>query len=276
MIRTLGHLALWPTLYTIGVLLLLGMLTSGEVPDWAAFCFVGFCAQGCYLLDRVKAADSRLDPADLIAQPQRYTFLHKHTVPVRVLVVVDLVLAIVAGMILNPLLVWIPPAALVGVHLYAGRSAGSSRPRPKDLPGLKAVFIAGAHLSLGIAALIGERGIAIVEPSETSLIVAMAVGVIIFGDALLCDLDDQESDKLFRTQSIPVLIGRNGSWALAVGAHAAGLCMLMLGVGWTPAIGIFAGGLLLSDALFTMLSKQRDAVDARLLVLVLLLVLASG
>ncbi|MBL4591762.1 MAG: hypothetical protein JKY96_07360 [Phycisphaerales bacterium] len=275
-IRIPGHLALWPTLYTLGVLILAEKLIMATTPQWAPLCFVAFCAHGCYLLDRVKTSDARLDPADLLAQPKRYEFIHKHTRILRPIILLDLVLAIAASIVFNPMLAWVPLAALWGVHLYAGRRPDPSRPRLKDLPALKAFFIAGAHLALALATILGEHGYGSLADSSGLFFTVLAMGAIVFGDAVLCDLDDQQSDEQFQTRSIPVLVGHKSAWLLAIGSHVLALSLLMLSVGWTPALSIVGGTLLFTNGVFTLLRRQRDAVDARLLVLAVFFVALSN
>ncbi len=271
-IRTLGHLALWPTLYAVGVLVLTDWFFTNTTPQWAAVCFVAFCAHGCYLLDRVKISDTRLDPADQLAQPTRYQFLISHARIMRLMILADLALATIAAAIFAPVLAWIPATALWCVHLYAGRASDVTNPRLKDFPAIKAFFIAGGHGALALAATLGEHGFHTHQIPLAAWISLIGIGAIVFGDAVLCDLDDHDTDQQFATKSLPVLFGSNGAWWIAIAAHALGVMVIGALNGWVLGLGVFGSVLLMTDGLFRIFPRQRDAVDARLLPLVILLV----
>jgi len=268
-IRVLGHLAFWPAFYSIGVLSVTMHLLHGSAPGWRAYLFVGLCGHACYLLDRVKASDARLDPADALAQPERYRFLAAHTRPIRWVIALDLLACLLIGWMITPYLLPIPLIAAACVLLYAGRPPEPRRPRIKDLPALKAILIAGAHTALAGATTLAFMGTHLAELDRGVLLLAI-VWTIVFADAVLCDLDDQGADQAYATKSMPVLIGRSPAWALALLAHlGAGIALITLYHG-SPGSIILACGLVLSDCLFTRMTHQRDAVDARLLPLVIL------
>jgi hypothetical protein len=275
LIRSLGHLALWPTLYTIGVLVLTDWFYARSIPPWTAICFVSLCAHGCYLLDRIKISDARLDPADKLAQPHRYAFVSRHAKLLRLIALTDLILAMGAAMLLTMWLIWIPAVAMGCVHLYAGRVPDAAHPRLKDYPVIKAFFIAGGHMALALAASIVSHGLDLQHYALALWITLLGVGAIVFSDAVLCDLDDLYTDQQYGTKSIPVLFGEHSAWQIVIVSHAAGCALLGVMLGWSVAIGLLAAGLLVSDTLLRLMQRQRDFVDARLLPLAVLVVLVS-
>ncbi|MCA9303354.1 MAG: UbiA family prenyltransferase [Phycisphaerales bacterium] len=240
--------------------------------DWRACLFVGLCAHGCYLLDRVKASDNRLDPADALAQPARFSFLSKHATLLRLLIVLGFMLNTAVGGWISPWLIPIPPLALGCVFFYAGRPPLADRPRIKDLPAVKAILIAGAHTALATATTLATIGT--LEPirSPAVLIPLAIIGTLVFADAILCDLDDHDADRAYNTQSIPVLLGRSPAWRLSMLAHLIAICTLMIHDRFTIGSLGFGFGIVATNLAFMRLRRQRDAVDARLLPLALLLV----
>lgn len=272
MIRKLGHLALWPVFYTVGVLVLMLDLLGDDSADWRRYLFVGFCAHSCYLLDRIKVSDARLDPSDAAAQPDRYRFITKHTSTLRTLVVLDVLIAtLIASQIWMPLLP-VPLIGVICVHLYAGRPAAPDNPRIKDFPALKGIVIAGAHTALAYATAVGGTGSIDTLAETTAVLSLLIVATMILADAVLCDLDDLRADRAYATKSVPVLIGRSSAWRLALIAHlGAGIGLIVLESRSAGAI-VFVTGIIVSDVLFVFVERQRDWVDARLLLLALLLV----
>lgn len=272
MISSLGHLALWPVFYTVGVLVLAMDLLAARTVDWRACLFVGLCAHGCYLLDRVKASDARLDPADEIAQPERYRFLRSRTMDLRSLIVLDLLIATALAFLIWEPLIPIPLIGAICVHFYAGRPASAHRPRLKDLPAIKGVMIAGAHTALAAATVIGITGSMRTFSDARSLLSLAIMFLIVYADAVLCDLDDHDADRAFSTKSMPVLIGRSPAWILAFTVHLfAGIVLIIHDHGSVGSI-LFACGVVATDAMLTRVKRQRDWVDARLLPLAILLV----
>lgn len=271
-IRSLGHLAIWPVFYTVGVLVLAMDLLAARTVDWRACLFVGLCAHGCYLLDRIKASDARLDPADAIAQPERYGFLRTRSMGLRSLIVLDLLIASVLAFLIWEPLVPVPLIGAVCVHLYAGRPASAERPRLKDLPAVKGIMIAVAHTALAAATVIGITDSMRTFSEPTTLLSLAIVCLIVFADAVLCDLDDHDADRAFSTMSMPVLMGTSPAWILAFSVHLiAGIVLIIHDHGSVGSI-LFACGVVAADALLTRVERQRDWVDARLLPLAILLI----
>lgn len=269
----LSHLALWPACYTPGVYLLSVLALETDPPGAATVGYLLLVGHACYLLDRVKLSDSRQDPADAVALPERAMLYAQRARVFRWVLTLELLAAIVLGAGISPLLGLLPIGAVLGVHLYAGRGASPGRPRFKDLPSLKSFFIATAYLALVIAVLWGNALHPFGEPDARVGVALAGLWLIVCGDAILCDLDDRPSDAFYGTRSLPVLLGHGDAWIVAQLMLMTGIALiviphpdpyLMLGVGLA---------LWLSTLPTLHMKNRRDLVDARLLPVVLLALL---
>lgn len=269
----LSYLAIWPACYTLGVYLLALLTIDRPMPSWLTTAYLLLVAHACYLLDRVKLSDDRQDPADAIALPARALLFAEHASTVRVLLAVELLTAMVMGYLISPLLSLIPLGALIGVQLYAGRAASPGRPRFKDLPALKSFFISSAHIALVVAVLWGNNHNLIEHPRQVVVLSVVGLWLIVSADAILCDIDDHDSDALYGTRSLPVLLGNARAWILAE-------LMLLLGCGMLitrtqkPIDLLLVSLAIFASTLTTRSMKnRRDLIDARLLPIVLLAML---
>ena len=261
----LSALAVWPACYTLGVYLVATLALELETPSGSTVAFLLLIAHICYLLDRVKLSDSRQDPADAIALPQRALLFAERSRLLRMLLIAEAILASIVGWWISTILVLIPLGALFGVHLYAGRAASPGAPRLKDLPALKSFFISSAHIALVVAVLWGNDHNLIEHPRARVLLSIAGLWLVVSADAILCDIDDAQSDALYATLSLPVLLGKARSWALAI-------FMLLIGSGLLfsinvhdRAILICVIGLTLSAGATLNMKNRRDLIDARLL-----------
>lgn len=261
-----GYLAIWPTGYALGVFVLLAWLLTRSLPPIDPVVYILLCAHSCYLLDRVKVADHRQDPADALALPNRAMLFARFAKPIRVLVLAELMGASLAGFLLHPLLAIIPLCALGFVHLYAGRQANANSPRLKDLPALKALFIASGHIALSSAVLWASDHDLPMNLTLHDLFAILGLWSVIVGDAILCDIDDHDTDKLYSTQSLAVMFGSRVAWGVALGLITLGSVLVALNA--LPLAGLGAT-LIISTALTHKNTNHRDLVDARLLVIVL-------
>jgi len=267
--RALGYLAIWPALYALGVLVLLAELLVGIFPAPDSIVYILLTAQSCYLLDRVKVSDHRQDPADALALPDRAMLFSRFAKPIRVLVLVECLAGAAVGWMIHPLLAPIPIVALGVVHLYAGRSATPSTPRLKDLPALKAFMIASGHLALGGAVVWGNHHELVENLQPANIAAAIGVWFIVAGDAVLCDIDDHETDRIYATKSLAVLFGPRSAWISALVFLVLGSGLMILGHA-QHAVSIAIGVTLIASTALTMKNtNHRDFVDARLLVIVL-------
>jgi 4-hydroxybenzoate polyprenyltransferase len=265
----LSHLALYPAAYTLGVYLLTVLSLNLRSPQWTTISFILIVAHACYLLDRVKLSDSRQDPADALALPDRALFFASHSTPLRVVCVVELIVSSVLGYLILPALALIPILSLIGVFVYAGRGAAPSKPRFKDLPTLKSIFIASAHLALAVGVAWSDNPSLIDHPRAHLVWILTGVWLIVCADAIICDLDDMDSDALYATRSLPVLIGSAGAWRSALAMLLiGGVCLLMP---QTFALHQFCVSVMvvLSAIPTIRRNNRRDLIDARLLLIVL-------
>ncbi len=261
----LGYLAIWPALYALGVFVLTWHLLGEGKPNARSALYVLLCAHSCYLLDRVKIADHRQDPADALALPKRAALFARWSCPIRTLILAELLGATIAGYSIHPLLAPIPLIALGVVHFYAGRRPSPSSPRLKDLPAMKAFFIASGHLALSIAVLWSNQHDLLATLRPTHIAAAFGTWLIVAGDAALCDIDDHHADLIYRTESLSVMLGQRSAWRIALGLIVLGSALIattpeMLGLGAT---------LIITTLITQKNTNHRDFVDARLLPIVL-------
>lgn len=264
-----SHLALYPALYTLGVYLLATTALGFALPSMETAGLLLLLAHTCYLLDRVKISDARLDPADAMALPDRAAFFARHARQLRVCLWIELLLATTLALAVNPWLGPLPSAAMLGVYLYAGRGASPERPRPKDLPALKSALIACAHIALVVTLLWSNGhppGALAHAPAKW---VICSLWLIVCADAILCDLDDLPSDAAFRTRSLPVLIGLRGAWGVSVGMLTLAGVLLSVSSADRPRAAAIGSGLLLTGLVSLRHKNRRDLIDARLPVVVL-------
>lgn len=265
--RNAGYLAIWPAGYALGVFMLAGELLTNSFPTTLSIVYILLCAHSCYLLDRVKIADHRQDPADAIALPDRAMLFARFAKPIRALITIELVTGAYAGWLIHPLLSLIPIAALFVVHLYAGRAATPSSPRLKDLPAIKAFMIASGHLSLCIAVVWANEHELLADLHLLEIIAIVGVWMIVVGDAILCDIDDHDADMMYSTKSMAVLFGSRAAWLCAIGFITIGA--VLIGFNQPSMIGIGAT-LIITTWVTYKNTNHRDFVDARLLPIVLI------
>lgn len=257
-----GDWAVWAGLYATGVLGLLSWLGDQRPPP-VGWLFVFLCAQAGYLFDRVKISRSRMDPADAVAQPDRFLALLRHHRAVRTLIVVELLCASAVGWWIWSPLALVPAGVAAVIDWYAGRPADPTRPRPKDRAAAKGLFITAGHICLAIGPLVSARA----GPLWGRLAAgAMVVALVIFADAVLCDLDDRHADAGYGTMSIPVLAGPRAAWLTAGAAYAFAAVAAFLVVPPVQAT-CFAALLLASAVVARLLPRRRDFIDARLAVI---------
>lgn len=273
LLALLSYMAIWPACYTLGVYLLAVLAIDRPKPSWQTTMYLLLVAHACYLLDRVKLSDDRQDPADAIALPDRALLFAEHAPKVRVLLVLELLSAMVMGYLISPLLALIPFGALLGVQLYAGRAASPGRPRFKDLPALKSFFISSAHIALVIAVLWGNNHNLIEHPRQVVVLSILGLWLIVSADAIMCDIDDHDSDALYGTRSLPVLLGNAHAWVFAESMLLVG-CGLLIARTHQPIELLLVSLAIFASTLTTRTMKnRRDLIDARLLPIVLLAML---
>ena len=274
-LAALSHLALWAGLYVAAGVVYAAQVAgvwASEGVWWRVVAVAGLTAAGVYLLDRVKARDAWLDPADREAHPARFEFLAGRSGWVRGLMVALLAAAVPLGWTLTGWVAAGVAAAVAGVWVYAGRPRGR-RARVKDVLLLKNGFVAGgiagfAGLMVVIAAGGGGPGAWWAWAVAHAGVVLIACGTLaarVFADAALCDLDDERSDRAHGTVTLPTVLGRRSAWLTAMT-----LRLLVAGVLWFTAGGQTAPR---AWAVVTVVStvglwlwqpsRLRDLVDAR-------------
>lgn len=274
-VRALGDFAVWPGLYAIGCLWLYAWLVDANPPGEAAT-FVFLTSQGAYLLDRVKVRRSGLDPADQVANPARYRAIAKQEMSVRWVAFAEIAGASVVGWTIAGRMAAVPILAGLGVWWYAGRPAGIGPPRPKDWPVSKAGLVAAGHTALAVVSVGGARHLGQAE-TRASLIWALAglgLGALVASDAVLCDLDDLSADRAFHTRTLPVQFGSSTAWTAA--ASSAGLAA-GVGVALRPIgqAGLFFALVAVSLAIAAWLDRKKDFIDARMLLVGAVCLLAA-
>ncbi len=285
-----GHLAIWASAYSVGVAIILGEFLNRPI-GFLELAYVALCAHSGYLFDRIKFRDADLDPADLMADPRRHLFLRQFTKPLRILMVTEWIGAMAIGSLISPILGILVLGGIVAGYLYSGwrpvtnTTGGHGHGRLKDLPGLKAGLVGCSVVGLGLAAIFGaelplggadfwDRWMKLF--GETPWIIVVGVLVMVCGDAVICDLDDRESDGKYFTQSLPVMIGMRPAALVAAGLLVAGGLLVVVDAGDEVRMRALFGAMVAVSGIGIMRQqKRRDWIDGRMLIVVLSVMLAG-
>jgi hypothetical protein len=268
-----GHLAVWLGLYFTSVYVA-GVLVLGRRASMTAV-LACFCAGiGLYLLDRVKARDAWLDPADGIAQPERFQFLLARRTPVRVVAWIALLCGTLAAASIDLRNLLLPPIGIGGVLLYSSvRGRGA---RLKDVLVIKNLL---PGLAIGSLAVVFAWQSPPLFTTTLSMwwtaVVLVGLVLMVTADAMLCDLDDAATDAAHRTRTMPTALGPRATWIAALALHVvAGGAVMWAGaaIGTRSSAGFIAvGNGVVTLGLFqTKPAKVRDLVDLKLPVVVAL------
>ncbi|MEZ6242888.1 MAG: hypothetical protein R3B57_07565 [Phycisphaerales bacterium] len=232
-------------------------------------------AHGIFLLDRVKPRASMLDPADAASAPRRDALMRKHGRLLRAVVVFDvLVGAIVTGVWVSWISALAIPGGVIGVLAYAGRPPGTRGiGRLKDLPIIKNLGVAVSLVALALAMTLPAIGWSLADAWP----LALGGVLLVLGDAILCDLDDEAADEAFGAETLPVTLGRGPTIAIAtllIVAGSAGLALLERGGGAGERLTWGVGPSLSAAAIVAFSpGRVKSLVDVRLAVIA---VLAGG
>ena len=267
-----GYFAIWPAMYALGVLLLAGHALAMPSPAPITIAYILICAHSCYLLDRVKIADHRQDPADALALPERAMLFAQFAKPIRALLLGELIVCTLIGIAIHLILGLIPIAALSVVHFYAGRGATPASPRLKDLPAVKAFVIASGHLALVLVILWSNEHDMLKSLDWLGLLAIIGIWMIVVGDAILCDIDDHDADLVYSTKSLAVMLGARSAWWSAIGFITIGSIAMTIAAPSMLWIGVI---LIITTMITRNNSNHRDFVDARLLPIVLISILLA-
>jgi 4-hydroxybenzoate polyprenyltransferase len=165
--------------------------------------------------------------------------------------------------------------SVAAVVVYAGLSRGGGRRRVKDILIVKNAVVSaglvGLAISLVLLAAPRERGLAAIVEAAREHWAALAVVtthllIRVFADAVLCDLDDEESDRAHGTDTIPTRLRRPKAWWVAGTLRILSAMMLLAWTGgptaarvaWAAAICAGTAGLAAWNP-----RRVRDLVDAR-------------
>lgn len=283
MIGAFAHLAFWAAAYvTAGVVCAAQLLGVAHHLAPAALLYAWSTALFAYLLDRVKVRDAWMDPADRLAHPKRYAYLHEHRHAARWIMLGAAGVSLLTGWVLHPIAAAGTVATVLGVLAYAGRprTAGAG-PRIKDRFIVKNLFVGVgiAGFAVLIASLVAvDRAQDAGAESVAHLVKRLANAPLgpaltfayltlrVYADAVLCDIDDEEADRVHDTRTLPTRFGGERAWVAAMWLRLALAASLLC---W-PA-GPFAARVawaVVSAAGTVMLrwwrpQKVRDLVDAR-------------
>lgn len=255
MVAVLGHLGVWAGLYALAAFMcfsqLAGLPAGAPLPRWEAMLCVFLTATGVYSLDRVKMSSRWLDPADVLAQPERYRFLTPRSVRVRVMAAVVLVAAALVGYTFHPLAAALVALSALGTVIYAPMPRRRTA-RIKDRLWLKNLYVAiGMTLFCALVAMLARpeasvRGLPeFALNSWAALVLSFAaVGFRILFDAALCDIDDEPTDRRFGTDTFATRLGGKPVWhwagfgrlAIAAGLVVARPLPVTARIGWAAAM----------------------------------------
>ncbi len=293
-IHTLGYAAVWTGLYVAASVLLAIHTSTHRLPTetWLAILAAYLCGQSVYLLDRAKLRDAWLDEADRQAHPQRFGFIHRHRRRLRALIVIEGLAAAGLLWLLHPVLALLVPAAYVGVVVYAGLPRTSWVPpgarRIKDLLIVKNLAVAGSITAFAMLLAL------VVAGDEAGRFAwwrwswpAAFLLLHVLADSMLCDIDDIDADRRFGTQTLAwrrsAQFVRSFAIVLAFAVAIATLMFLWLffeelgakTLGTRRVIWAFAMAATSIALAFVPIGSLRDAVDSRLQIVALFVILVA-
>lgn len=210
----LGWIGAYMALYGGAIVAAAWLLVHGEI-NWTIASLAATLTMSVYLLDRVKPHDRLRDPADAIAHPTRDAFVRRHLVALRILCLLLAAAVIVTGSLVHWAMPVIAIGALFGVLVYGSipRTQRVQR-RPKDVLIVKNLAVACAFSSMTMAMLWSQG---LMPTAALPAVGAVAfIGLHIFTDAMLCDIDDARADAQFGTSTIVNQINADGTWQLAL------------------------------------------------------------
>ncbi len=254
--RIAGYAGLTTAAYIAATCAAHGWLATGTV-ELRAVGVALLAAWGTVLLDRVKATDALLDPADAIAAPERQRWIRAHRRALRGLVVATGLAAAGLAWTMTPLAALLAPSAWAGVVAYAPRPADRGR-RPKDVFLLKNAIVAASIVGLAVVLERLARGAPVAPRAEMASAVFLAL--VVFGDAALCDLDDVRGDRASRTATLPTRLGTGWTVAVALALRTAGWAVLVATLpGRVPWTLLVLPSVLVAAA--ARARRRRDVVD---------------
>jgi len=196
----LGWIGVYMALYGGAIIAGAWLLVHGEV-NWTIASLAATLTMSVYVLDRVKPHDRLRDPADAIAHPTRDAFVRRHLIPLRILCLLMAAGVVVTGSFVHWAMPVIAVGALAGVLVYGSIPRTQRlRRRPKDMLIIKNLAVAGAFGSMTMA-MLWSQGLMPTAALPAVGVVAF-MGLHIFTDAMLCDIDDARADAQFGTSTI--------------------------------------------------------------------------
>ncbi len=260
-----GHLAVWAGFYAGGCVLFIEAVVGGPI-RWRPVAIATLLTMGTYLLDRVGPWPALPDRGDMASVPHRVRFLRRRVPGVRWLAMALLVAALAVALAEGPLAAITVPAAVLGMMAYAH---APGRHRLKDRLLVKNVSVAVSMAALSTVLVAFPRWSAAWEAIRWAplAIASAAVLLHVCAGAMLCDLDDAQSDARQGTRTLPNTIGAEKTWrcAEALTAAAGGFLLLAVALEIVPAgSGTALAGLPFAAMILLKASDQlhvRDLVD---------------
>lgn len=280
MLKAAGHVGVWAGLYAVAAfafILEIGGITERGHDAGRRACAAAavlLLTAGAYALDRVKLRTVWIDPADALAQPERYAFLRTHAAAVRIGALLAIVAGAGAGLVVSR---WAPLAGVVtftGVVIYAPGPRARAK-RLKDRLWLKNGYVAAGMTGLAtLAALAVASPLdgpqawlgAAREHAPALACACLLLGARVWLDAAISDIDDEAADRISRTGTLPTSIGGPRTWrltgllraAVIAGTFLCTPCPLHPRLAW--GLAAVAGFIALR---WVRPEKLRDAIDLR-------------
>jgi len=265
----LEAMSLFSACYALGGLGLMSILLDQCVSPWLYACAFSM-AWHVYLLHRLRAVRRAGAPTTA-----RSMMLQSHAGLVHVLLWCTGLASIGTAMIIDPWLLALLGASVMGMLLYGSGPDGG---RVRDMLLIKNACV-GISMCLFWLLLILPDSASLPEASLL-LPVGMAVFLIVLGDAMYCDLCDVDADERTRSRTVPLRWGSGTTRWFADGSMLSAVLILAI---CSSAAGSRAVLAIIVLALFSQAAlrlvgtpRVRMAVDVRLPLLFVLLWAGDG
>ena len=209
-VEAAGFLGIWAACYAAGCVIFVSRLLEIPIQPFALLIAM-FTTTGVYLLDRIGPWPAPPDRGDLASVPRRVHFLRRRVPLARWLAAACLVAAMILAGQQNWFACFVIPAAVFGMTCYGHVPRGQ---RLKQILVIKNMAVGVAFAAMS-GVLVWTDEVRLSLSLGKVLVVCAVLALHVVAGAMLCDLDDAESDARQGIRTVPNTIGIKATWSAA-------------------------------------------------------------